>query len=577
MTIAPMIRRLRPELDARQREVVGHTDGPLLVVAGPGSGKTRCIESRAVNLLLLGETAPDELVLCTFGRDAAVELRERFAASAQACGIAGPASGVRIATIHSLCHRLLAASHTGLAGLRPGYRVLDEREQHLLLHQEFDAIFGPDWEILSGRGWRDGVHTVAEAARYFDRICDEMIDPGVLAGSERPFIAALGRCLRRYRDLLLETNTLDFAHMQVWAERMLRDGDVAARAGEAVRHLMVDEFQDTSRIQLRILSRLAETHGNIAVVGDDNQSIYRFRGASVANLLEFPRRFPGCLVVELTTNYRAHCGIVAAVGIWMDNAADWNAESQPFRYAKDIVPNAPHTHPDYPAVIAVQGLDARDEGLRLGELLRFLKCNGVIAGYGQAALLLHSVKDAVSGPYLDGLETAGVPARCEPAGHVRVHAGDEILVTTIHQAKGREWDLVAVGSLNGADLDTDRVGRNLTEFFGERPREPVERVAELDQARRHYVAFTRARHLLLLTATGQPHSRFNDIWKGAARWPELDRDSLARQRFGTARNQPVPPVFEIGHLNQLVVRVSPRRVVVQSEGDSTLLKGRRRP
>ena len=574
MTIAPMIRRLRPELDARQREVVGHTDGPLLVMAGPGAGKTRCIERRAVNLLLLGESAPDELLLCTFGRDAAVELRERFAASAQACGIAGPASGVRIATIHGLCHRLLAP-HAGQVGLRPGYRVLDEREQHLLLCREFDTIFGPDWDILSGRGWRDGVHTVAEAARYFDRICDEMIDLEVLTGSERSFIAALGRCLRRYRDLLLETNTLDFAHLQVWAECVMRDGDIAARAGEAVRHLMVDEFQDTSRIQLRILSRLTQTHGNIVVVGDDDQSIYRFRGASVANLLEFPCWFPGCRVAELTTNYRSHRDIVAAVGRWMDTAADWDVDGRPFRYAKGIVPAAPETHPDYPAVIAVQGADARDEGRRVGELIRFLRCNGVIAAYGQAALLLHSVKDGVSGPYLDGLETAGVPARCEPAGHVRVHAGDEMLVTTIHQAKGRQWNVVIVGSLNGPDLETDRVGHNLAEYCGPYPGEPVERIGDFDRARRHYVAFTRASNILVLTASGEHQARFSSIWNRAARWPELDQDSLARQRFGAARNQPAPPVFEIGHLNQLVVRVSPRRVVVQSEGDSTLINGRR--
>ena len=109
-------------------------------------------------------------------------------------------------------------------------------------------------------------------------------------------------------------------------------------------------------------------------------------------------------MVELTTNYRSHRDIVAAVGRWMDTAADWDDEGQPLRYVKDIVPDAPHTHPDYPAVISVQGTDARDEARQLGELLRFLRSSGVIAGYDQAVLLLHSVKDAVSGPYLDGLD-----------------------------------------------------------------------------------------------------------------------------------------------------------------------------
>ena len=357
MDISPIILRLHPELSQQQQEVIGHIGGPLRVIAGPGAGKTLSIQLRAANLLLTGRAAPEELVLCTFGRDAAGELQRRFTNSAGDYGVSGDLSGLRISTIHSLCHRLLAP-HAELVGLRDDYRVLDEQEQHLLLHQEFDAIFGPDWDVLSGRGWRDGVHTVAEAARYFDRICDERIDPAVLAASGRPFIAALGRCCLRYRELLLERSAADFGHLQVWADLVLEDGDIAARTGKAVQHLMVDEFQDTSRIQLRILSRLAEAHGNIVVVGDDDQSIYRFRGASVANLLEFPRWFPGCRTVELTTNYRSHRDIVAAARRWMDTSVNWENEGQPLRYAKDILPAAPEAHADYPAVIAVAGVAA---------------------------------------------------------------------------------------------------------------------------------------------------------------------------------------------------------------------------
>ena len=560
MDIAPGILRLHPELDTRQRRVVGHADGPLLVIAGPGAGKTHTIQLRAVNLLLTGEAGPGDLVLCTFGRDAAGELRQRFLESALACGVRAEPSGTRIGTIHSLCHRLLAP-HAGEVGLRHGYRVLDEREQHLLLHQEFDAIFGPDWDILSGRGWRDGIRTVSEAARYFDRICDEQIDVEVLAGSERPFVAALGRCLQRYRDLLLRRHAADFAHLQVWAERVMRDRAAASRAGESVRHLMVDEFQDTSRIQLLILSRLAEAHGNLVVVGDDDQSIYRFRGASIANMLGFPSRFPGCRVVELTTNYRSHRDIVAAVGRWMDSAADWDSGGRSYRYAKDIRPDAPDAHADYSSVIAVEGADARDEGRRVGELLRFLRLHGVMASYGQAALLLHSVRDGVSGPYLDGLDTAGVPARCEPAGHAGMPAGDELLVTTIHQAKGREWEVVVVGSLGGPDQDTDRVGRNLSQYCDRSAGETAGSIGDFDRARRHYVAFTRARNLLVLTASGEPQARFRAIWEGAARWPWVDRDSLAQQRFGIAGAPPPPAAVEIDRLDRLVIRlVRPGRV-----------------
>ena len=553
MDIAPAIMRLKPEPDASQMQVIGHAEGPMLVIAGPGSGKTHTIQLRAVNLLLTGQTAPCELALCTFGRKAAQELRQRFTASALACGLKSGLAETGIGTIHGLCNRLLNPN-AAMAGLRWDYRVLNEEEQLLLLSQESDAVFGPDRDILSRRGWPDGVYAVTEAARYFDRICDELIDVGVVAGSDRPFIAALGRSCQRYRQLLLRHNAMDFAHLQVWAHRVLQDDDVAAAARGAIRHLMVDEFQDTSRVQMRILERLAGAHGNILVVGDDDQAIYRFRGASVSNLLEFPSRFPECRVAELTTNYRSHRYIVAAVDRWMSSAAPWQSADMSFRYAKDIVPHEPGNHPDYPAVISVHGQEPTDEVGQLAELLRFLKDRGVIAGYGQAALLLHSVKDAVSGPYLDGLEQAGVPVRCEPAGHVHARADDEVLVTTVHQAKGREWDVVIAGSLSGTSRETDRVGRTLAEH-GVYTGEPENFIADYDRARQHYVAFTRARNLLVLTAAGEPHARFASIWAGAARWPGVDRDALARQRFGESGDVASQGVIEIAHLDRLVLQL----------------------
>ena len=137
-----------------------------------------------------------------------------------------------------------------------------------------------------------------------------------------------------------------------------------------------------------------------------------------------------------------------------------------------------------------------------------------------------------------------------------------MLVTTIHQAKGREWDVVIVESLNGPGLDTDRVGGTLAEYIGGCAGEPAELAGNFDRARRQYVAFTRARRLLVLTATGQPHARFNDIWAGAARWPDLDKDALARQRFGTAQKATSSDVIKIDYLDRLVLRLG------QGNGDA---------
>ena len=553
MDIAPAILRLKPEPDASQMQVIGHAEGPMLVIAGPGSGKTHTIQLRAVNLLLTAQTKPGELVLWTFGRNAAWQLQRRFESSALACGFTGDIKEAQVTTIHSLCRRLLD-SRAAMVGLQWDYRVLNEEEQLLLLSQESDAVFGPDRDILSRRGWRDGVYAVTEAARYFDRICDELIDVDVLAGARQPFIAALGRSCQRYRQLLLRHNAVDFAHLQVWAHRVLQEDHIAAAARAVIRHLMVDEFQDTSRVQMRILERLAGIGGNIVAVGDDDQSVYRFRGASVSNLLEFSGRFPECRVAELTTNYRSHRDIVGAVNQWMDTAAPWEVDGRSFRFTKGIVPNKLDAHQDYPAVISVLGRDPMHEARQLAELLLFLKHNGVIGRYGQAALLLHSVKDGVSGPYLDGLERAGIPARCEPAGHVRAYGGDEVPVTTVHQAKGREWDVVVVGSLSGPGMETDRVGRTLADC-GVYSGEPEAFIADYDRARQHYTAFTRARNLLVLTAAGEPQARFSSIWAGAARWPGVDRDALARQRFGESGDVASEGVIEIAHLDRLVLRL----------------------
>ncbi len=345
---------------------------------------------------------------------------------------------------------------------------------------------------------------------------------------------------------------MDFAHLQVWAHRLMQGDGVADSVGGAVRHLMVDEFQDTSRVQLRILERLAKAHGNIALGGDD-QSIYRFRGASVANLLEFPRRYPRCSTVELSTNYRSHREIVAATGRWMAAAAPWEVHGRSYRYTKSAAPNCPESHPGYPAVVSVLGQDPRDEAAQLGELLRFLRDNGVISNYGQAALL-HSVRDQFSTTYLDGLELVGIPVLCEPAGHDRVSAGDGVLVTTIHQAKGREWDVVIVGSLDGPDIETDRIGRTLA-GYGVYSSESEHLIGEFDRARQHYVAFTRARRLPVLTTGGAPSDRFRSIWDATDRRPGMERDSLSRQRFGPASAVP-RRVFDIERLDRLVIRLN---------------------
>ena len=586
--VAPTILRLHPGLDQGQLEIIGHLDGPTLGIAGPGAGKTLAVALRGANILLQGRARPEELVLCTYSRAAAGELRQRFITLATDASCGGDLSRVRIGTIHGLCRRILQ-SHARRAGLRPRFAVLNEDEQERFLLRRFADVFAPDLDVLEREGWhwKEPHLVIRHARKYFERICDELIDPGELTGSWDPFHVALGRCYLRYRELLQDEGNADFDHLQRWAAELLEDDRIADPISDGIRHLVCDEYQDTSHVEELLLLRLSRAHGNICVVGDDDQSIYRFRGASVQNLLEFVDHFSHCRTVALNVNYRSHPDIVDCYDRWMATAADWSnpdAGGRPFRYPKSITPHNPGAYRDYPAVIAVEGRDVGDEGRRLAELVQFLKCKQVIAEYDQVALLLHSVKGPKAAGYLDALERAGISvnrATSGAGGHRWAGTRRGVIVTTIHQAKGREWDVVMVGSLNFDNPNVDPVGRELGSYRRRPAFEPAGRIADFDHARQHYVAFSRPRGLLVLTGSGPVHPRFEGIWNDLPRWAEMDATSLAalaRQRFrppesAVVTEQAPGPVRVIPYLRRLDVWVGRAAPAAAKAG----LQEKRRP
>ena len=370
LNVTPEILRRHPDLDRGQMELISHLDGPILGVAGPGTGKTLAIALRAVNILLLEAAEPEELVLCTYNKRAAAELRERFEEVANSTGWRGDLDRVRIGTIHSLCHRLLR-SHAGRVDLGPDFQVLNEEGESALLAERFDEVFGPDLYDLEAGGWRWREPRLAlrHGRKYFDRVCDELISAHDLAASPSRFLAAVGRCFQRYEELLLDGNLVDFGHLQSGAVRLLDDDAIADGLSGGIRHLICDEYQDTSYAQERLLLRMSGSHGNLCVVGDDDQSLYRFRGATVQNILEFDRHFPRCRVVRLDVNHRSHPDIVGFYDRWMADAADWSNpdDGAPYRRDKTIVPHNAHGDADYPAVIAIEGNGPADEKRQLVE------------------------------------------------------------------------------------------------------------------------------------------------------------------------------------------------------------------
>ncbi|MEO8682043.1 MAG: ATP-dependent helicase, partial [Vicinamibacterales bacterium] len=414
MNIAPAILEQYPDLNQSQKAIVGHIDGPLLVIAGPGSGKTYSIVLRALNLLILGKAEPKQVVLCTFTEKAAFEMRDRLAAAARKVGYSGDLSELSVSTIHSLCSKVLTR-HRHRTVLGHNYETLDELTQLLFIFEHFKEIVGEAENGLFLGRWKTRWTAIEGVRGYFDKITEELVDPGKLGQSATPSISALGKAYQAYEKALFEANRVDFAHLQRIVLDLLDDPSTGEALTRDLRYVLVDEYQDTNYVQERLLLKLTEATRNLCVVGDEDQSLYRFRGATVRNILEFPQRMPGCTVVKLTINYRSHRAIVERYDGWMASA-DWSSKAGPsFRYDKTIEADSQTTHPKYPAIFAVWGRDQRDEAARFADLVEFLKKNAIIADYSQVALLLHSVREDHSGPYIDALQARGIPAFCPRA------------------------------------------------------------------------------------------------------------------------------------------------------------------
>lgn len=288
--------------------------------------------------------------------------------------------------------------------------MLDDLTQYLFLYDHFEEIIGkPKEELFLGR-WKTKWTAIEGLVPYINKITEELIDPKKLLKSKDELITLIGEAYLKYKEKLFETNRLDFAHQQKLFLDLLSDREVKAKIKQNVRYIMVDEYQDTNYIQEQIILTLAEPKNNICVVGDEDQSLYRFRGATVRNILEFKTHFKNCLQIPLTTNYRSHKRIIDKYNQFM-KSIDWsNPEGDvPFRFPKTVNENPKGNFPKYPAVFSIWGQNEKDESERLAQMVKYLKEKKVIEDYNQVAILLKSVQLDHSEHYIKSLEKYKIP------------------------------------------------------------------------------------------------------------------------------------------------------------------------
>ena len=281
----PFLQDLNPE----QRQAVLHREGPLLILAGAGSGKTRVIAHRAACLIGDGHAEPHQLLAVTFTNKAAEEMRERIE---RLLGAAQPR--LWLSTFHAFCARLLRRE-APLAGLSRDFVIYDTADQLAVVRRAMQEL-RIDERTTPPRAVRARISHAKN--RMLD--ADQLLEAGSGFRDEQ-----LARAFERYDRLLAAANALDFDDLLLKAVALFDASETAReRYVEQFRYLMVDEYQDTNRPQYRLLQQLA-SHRNLCVVGDPDQSIYKWRGADVRNILDFEQDFPEATVVRLERNYRS--------------------------------------------------------------------------------------------------------------------------------------------------------------------------------------------------------------------------------------------------------------------------------
>jgi DNA helicase-2/ATP-dependent DNA helicase PcrA len=285
-------------LNPEQRAAVLHIKGPLLILAGAGSGKTRVITSRIAYLVGDGHAEPDEILAVTFTNKAAEEMRERVAVL-----LGSDCSRMWVSTFHSLCARLLRREAPAI-GLSRDFVIYDSADQLSVVKQGLKELHIDDSyvqpraalsRISHAKNRMEGPDDIVSGAGGWSR-------PGGPGGRDEE----IAKIYRYYLNALRESNALDFDDLLLRTVELVEQSEkVRSKYAQQFRFVMVDEYQDTNRPQYLLIRRLAEAHRNLAVVGDPDQSIYKWRGADLRNLLDVEHDFPEVTTVKLERNYRS--------------------------------------------------------------------------------------------------------------------------------------------------------------------------------------------------------------------------------------------------------------------------------
>lgn len=375
----PDAAELLSDLNAPQREAVEYGDGPLLIVAGAGSGKTRVITRRVAHLIARG-VSPASILAITFTNKAAAEMRGRVA------DLVGEGR-VLMSTFHAFCARVLRIDGN-LLGLPRDFTIYD-RDDQLSVVKTICRDLGVDTQSIHPRALLTAISRLKN---------DGLVPEEAEASSLSPFETITARVYGRYEEALRDSDSVDFDDLLLRTVDLFRQHTEALdRYRQRYRYVLVDEYQDTNRIQYTIARDIAEGYGNLCATGDPDQSIYRWRGARIRNILDFDHDFPNAHIVRLEQNYRSTSHILAAAsGVIGNNPSRLMGPlwSELGDGRKVTVLATPDEESEADAVVRMIA-DLHSEGMGLADIAVFYRTNALSRGLERALRLYNLPYDLV--------------------------------------------------------------------------------------------------------------------------------------------------------------------------------------
>ncbi|MGL5233023.1 MAG: ATP-dependent helicase, partial [Fusobacteriaceae bacterium] len=278
------------QLNSKQKEAAEQVDGALLILAGAGSGKTRTVTYRIAHMVLEREISPYKILAVTFTNKAAREMRERVERL-----IGEDARKTTVSTFHSFGIRLLRVYGQEL-GYDANFTIYDTDDQKRVIRGILKQLVVTDKKV-----------TESYIASIISNLKENGISPSEFEKENQfmPNIKIIAETYSRYEKALRTSNGMDFSDILANTDKILDIPEILDKISDKYRYIMVDEYQDTNPVQYRIINKISKKYGNICVVGDENQSIYGFRGADIKNILDFEKDYPNAKIVKLEENYRS--------------------------------------------------------------------------------------------------------------------------------------------------------------------------------------------------------------------------------------------------------------------------------